>query len=366
MNWFSKLFGRRKEGLPENKKIKVGIIGFGGMAGYHYGKMIDSGLFTPYAAYDIKPERLKAAKLKGMIAYNSAEELLADKNISVVLVATPNDVHEKYTVMACNAGKNVICEKPVTLSSESLQRMIEAAKANGVHFVVHQNRRWDSDYLTVKNLVEDARLGGVYKIESQVVGSHGIPGEWRAIKAKGGGMLLDWGVHLIDQALNITDSPVIGVTARFSFVYNHDCDDGIDVIIDYANGFQYRVVVDTNTFVELPRWVVYGKAGTAIIKDWAQHGEIISCKVWKDENNKGIVAGNGFTKTMAKRSKNTVVHHKLPKEHGDWMVFYKGYYDMLVNGKPQLVSHESVMRCMKVMEACFKSAEEHKRIDVNI
>lgn len=360
------IFKKKAKGLPDDQKVKVGIVGFGGMAGYHLRKMRESGLFLPVGAYDIDPARLVAAKKEGLKAYNTFEELADDKSLEVVLIATPNDVHEYYAVKIAEAKKNIICEKPVTLSSVSFNNMITAASENGVKLVVHQNRRWDGDYLSVKKILDSGKLDGVYKIESYVMGSHGLPGAWRKEKAHGGGMLLDWGVHLIDQALNVTDSPVTGVTCRFSFVYGFDCDDGIDVILDYANGFQYRVVVDTNSFISLPRWQVYGKNGTACIKNWSGLGKIVSVKIWDDKTNKGIVAGNGFTKTMANRSRSTVRTSPAPREKSNWMAFYQGYYNMLREGAPQLVSNESVMRCMRVMEACFRSDVEKKRIDVII
>ena len=99
------------------------------------------------------------------------------------------------------AGKNVVSEKPVTLCSADLQEMIEASRECGRFLTVHQNRRWDEDFLTVKKLLAEGTLGEVYRLESRVHGSRGIPGDWRQEKEHGGGMVLDWGVHLLDQAL---------------------------------------------------------------------------------------------------------------------------------------------------------------------
>ena len=77
------------------------------------------------------------------------------------------------------AGKNVICEKPVALNSRQLQDMIDASKKNGVLFTVHQNRRWDEDFLTMKKIYDEGTLGPVFNIETRVHGSRGIPGDWR-------------------------------------------------------------------------------------------------------------------------------------------------------------------------------------------
>jgi predicted dehydrogenase len=101
------------------------------------------------------------------------------------------------------AGKNVICEKPVSLNSEELEEMIACSKRTGKLFTVHQNRRWDADFLVMRDLYESKELGEVFCIESRVHGSRGIPGDWRGMKKHGGGMIFDWGVHLIDQMLCI-------------------------------------------------------------------------------------------------------------------------------------------------------------------
>ena len=101
------------------------------------------------------------------------------------------------------AGKNVISEKPVALSQEELEEMIAASKKYGKLFTVHQNRRWDPDFKCVQKILADNELGKVFRIESRVQGSRGIPGDWRNQKAHGGGMVLDWGIHLLDQALRI-------------------------------------------------------------------------------------------------------------------------------------------------------------------
>ena len=87
---------------------------------------------------------------------------------------------------------------------------------------VHQNRRWDEDYLTIKRIYDEGRLGRVFKIESRVHGSRGIPSDWRNQKAYGGGMVLDWGIHLLDQLLMMVKEPVVSVYADLDNVTNQE------------------------------------------------------------------------------------------------------------------------------------------------
>lgn len=125
--------------------------------------------------YDVDPQRFALAEKNGYRAYRSPEEIWADPSVGAVLIATPNDVHARYVKAAAGAGKNIICEKPIGMSSPRSGEMYDAAEKAGTVFEVHQNRRWDDDFLTVKNIVDEGLVGSAYCIESRVTGGNGIP-----------------------------------------------------------------------------------------------------------------------------------------------------------------------------------------------
>ena len=152
-------------------KIKVVVVGYGGMGGYHADKIRKMDKFELLGIYDIKDERRKAAEENGIRAYNSFEEVLADDSAELITCATYNDCHKEIVIRALEAGKNVISEKPVTLCSEDLEEMIAVAEKTGRLFTVHQNRRWDNDYRTIKNIYDKNELGKVHQIDSRVYGS---------------------------------------------------------------------------------------------------------------------------------------------------------------------------------------------------
>ena len=210
-----------------SKVIGGAVIGYGGMGNFHSEKMQTVNGIKLIGVYDIDPERNQLAESKGIHAYSTREELLADPKIDLVTVATPNDVHKEIVIAALAAGKNVICEKPVSMNSAELEEMIAAANKYGKLFTVHQNRRWDEDYLTVKKLFDENQLGRIFRIESRVQGSRGIPSGWREEKEHGGGMVLDWGVHLLDQMLTMMGSrKLLSVMATETHITNDECDDG--------------------------------------------------------------------------------------------------------------------------------------------
>ena len=188
----------------------VGIIGYGGMAHFHRKRIRDVDCMEVTGLYDINPEKIASEKGKVKI-YGSAEEIMSDKDIDIILIATPNNFHKDLSIAAMKAGKNVICEKPVALNSKELEEMITVSKQTGRLFSVHQNRRWDKDFRIVKKVIEDGLVGKPFYVESRVQGSNGVPGDWRCVKEAGGGMLLDWGVHLIDQIMWMVKSPVVSI-----------------------------------------------------------------------------------------------------------------------------------------------------------
>ena len=123
------------------KKHKLAVIGYGGMGGWHVQHAQKSDVVNLLGIYDIDPAKSELARSRDIFAYDSYEAVLADERVDMVTVAIPNDQHKAVVIKALEAGKNVICEKPVTLSSADLQDMIDAAnKANKI-FSVHQNRR---------------------------------------------------------------------------------------------------------------------------------------------------------------------------------------------------------------------------------
>ena len=157
------------------KTLGGAVIGYGGMGHFHGRQMRKIDGIELIGVYDIDPAVQAEAAADGDNPFESREALLSDPRIDLVVVATPNDVHKEIVIDALQHGKNVVSEKPVTLCPADLEEMIAAANEAGKLFTVHQNRRFDGDYLLVKHIMESGELGDVFRIESRVQGSRGIP-----------------------------------------------------------------------------------------------------------------------------------------------------------------------------------------------
>lgn len=349
--------------------MKMAIIGFGGMGNNHRQYIVRRLNDSDYpekidlvGVYDIDPARKAYAESLGLKAFESDDEIWNDPEIKIVLVSVPNDMHLPYVEKAAKAGKNIIVEKPASMGLGEVEKMYDVTEKAGVVFTPHQNRRWDDDFLSVKAVADEGKLGRVYRIESRVMGSNGIPGAWRKEAKRGGGMMLDWGVHLIDQMLCWIDSTVTSVYCTYSYEAGEDVDDGFDLEVKFENGIVYRIVVDTNTFIVLPRWQVYGTDGTATVTEWRKfetvEGEVVRCVQRFDDKLEGVNAGNGFTKTMAARREETEEKTVLPHVYGDKNEFYANLMDAIRLGKPLIVTREQEERLFRVMEAAKRSAEK--------
>ena len=345
------------------KKAGWALVGYGGMGGWHVDRLktLDD-IIEICGTYDIKPERNAAAEEAGLHAYASLEELLADPKFDFITIATPNDVHREIAVKAMEAGKHVISEKPVTVSSEDLQAMIDAANKNNCTFSVHQNRRWDEDFRVVEKIYKENTLGRIFNIESRVHGSRGVPGDWRNTKEQGGGMVLDWGVHMLDQILMMIPYPVVSVFSTLSHVTNDAVDDGFKTIITFEDGMEAHVEVGTSNFINLPRWYVLGENGSAVIKDWDISGEIVKVSDWEKRDAVPVVTAAGLTKTMAPRTEETIQKYPLPRIELDVRDYYRNFVKAFRGEEEQIVTHKQMMRCMKLMEAVFESAEKNEVI----
>lgn len=348
---------------------KLAVIGYGGMGGWHHQSIqefVDGIEVT--GAYDVRPEVEEKAVQNGLHFYPTLEELLNDPEIDMVTVATPNNFHKELVIACLEHGKNVICEKPVAMNAGELEEMMAAAQRSGKLFSIHQNRRWDKDYATIRQILKDGTIGTPYFIESRVQGSRRSLDGWRGYKVNGGGMVYDWGVHLADQLLDLIDSPVVSVDAHLFNVFSEEVDDNFKAFLRFENGISALIEIATNCFINQPRWHMSCTDGTAVLEDWECNGKIV--KLNSDEKmewaNDIVYTAAGPTRTMAPRPVHTVAELALPKVHTEWADYYKNIVDVIDNGAELIVKPQQVLRVMKVIDAMFESEKTGRSISCRI
>jgi len=350
--------------------IKMAIIGYGGMGNWHHENIKKSvPEIQVVGAYDIRPEQAAKMAENGIHCYKTAQELYDDPAIDLVLVSTPNDFHKGYAIAALRAGKNVMSEKPVTLNAHELEEIIAVSRETGKLFTIHQNRRWDSDFLTIRKILDDGILENPYIIESRIQGSRGGLYGWRGYKQNGGGMVLDWGIHILDQAMWLfKDHKVVSVVAHLHQVYAPEVDDNFLAMIRFDNGVSYLLNVAMNCFILQPRWHMSCEDGTAVITNWEMDGKIVkladdAAMDWTEDI---VYTAAGPTRSMVPRPKETTKELELPKVIGDSLDLHRNVA-AAIQGKAELiVKPEQSLRVMRVIDLFFRSSETGEAIKCEI
>lgn len=346
-------------------KKNIAVIGYGGQGGWHCKQILKSDVAQLAGIYDIKQSRMDAAVSENIHTYESVDALLADESVDAVVVATPNDSHKELVVKALEAGKHVICEKPVDVTVEAFDEMCAAAEKSGKLFTVHQNRRWDVDFLAMKQIVNSKEIGDIIRIESRIHGSRGIPSDWRCTKAQGGGMILDWGVHLIDQTLQIfSDDKIVKIYCDTTNITKTEVDDGFRLTIYFEGGKTAYIEVGTYNFLAMPRFYLQCENGTALISDWTKKAHVAKLKAWNEKDVLPVQTAAGITKTMAPRDEVTLDEYDVEKPDSDVHDFYRNFCAAMDGRETQLITHAQVRRVLKVMVHAFASAEKGQAIDV--
>ena len=339
----------------------LAIVGYGGMGSWHHRNIQDRvPEIRVTGAYDVREEARATAAANGLQVYDSLEALLADKTLDIITVAVPNNFHRDISIAAMREGKHVICEKPVAMNARELEEIIAVRDETGQLFSIHQNRRWDKDYRTIKQIVEDKTIGAPYCIESRVQGSRRSLHGWRGYKVNGGGMVLDWGVHLLDQLLDLIDSKVTQVYGQLFSIFSHEVDDNFKAVIRFENGVSAVMEVATNCFITQPRWHMSCTDGTVQIDGWGREEKMIRLLTdedmdWEDEI---VYTAAGPTRTMAPRPVHTTQELELPDVPAEWSSYYKNIAGVLDGREELIVKPEQALRVMKVIDLIFQSHEK--------
>ncbi len=347
------------------KKI-LAVAGFGGQGQWHADYINNSDVVSLAGVFDADPEKMALAEEKNIHTYSSYKQLLEDPKVEGVVITTPNKFHRDMVIDALNAKKHVICEKPVELSLENFDLMVKAAKENDRVFTVHQNRRFDVDFLSIKSIVEEKKLGNVINIESRVHGSRGVPNDWRSKREFGGGMMYDWGVHLIDQMLCLIDEKIISVACFCTHITSKEVDDGFKLFLTFESGKSGYIEVGTFNFLAMPRFYLQADGGTALLEDWKSKAKCALCTSFSEENVLPVQTAAGITKTMAPRNEKTLDVFEIERVESDVHDFYRNFVKAMDKKEEPMVTLSQIRRVMQVMEAAFLSDKEGITVKTNI
>jgi predicted dehydrogenase len=345
------------------RNIGVGIVGYGplGGMGYYHGMGVSQtdGLEL-VAVVDPSVERRKAAEtdFPGVRAYASVSELASDDDVEIAFVATPPAHHVALTLALLRAGKHVACEKPLCLTVAEADQIMAAAAASERALTVHQNRRWDPDFVAVRRTVSGGLLGDIFNVETFVGGFAHPCRTWHSDTAVSGGAGYDWGSHHVDWVLQLLDGLPRLVQAHghkrvWHDVTNHD---QLRVRMTWSDGREAEFFQSDIAAVRRPKFYVQGTAGTLV-------GRYRTVTIEQIEPGRGYVATEAHhaeapAELMLARyeSGHGLSETRLPVALEQPFAFHRNLADHLHLGEPLAVTPASVRRVIAVLEAAQRSS----------
>lgn len=259
-----------KEHNPVGKDTRFVVVGYG-MGAWHSKLITQVDSLELYGVCDIDPtKREKAASdYPDIKLYEDFDEVLSDNRVDAVSIVTPHNQHAGMAIAAMDAGKHTITDKAMCVTTDEARAMIAARDRNGVILSTFHNRRWDSDFVTVRKVVEENLLGDLFHIQSNVT-YWGQPGGWRTDRPQMVGWLFDWGAHTIDQILLLEPS-----RPRHVYAFDHYRNEGRTSVEDYINctitfesGLTASTVVSYLHHLKMPRWHIIGQDGALTAEDF--------------------------------------------------------------------------------------------------
>ena len=333
------------------KQINTALCSFG-MSGlvFHAPFIQANPGFNLYAVWE-RSKKTAAEIYPSIKSFDTLEEMLANEAIELVIVNTPNYTHFDFAKRALMAGKNVLVEKSFTVTASEAEELIHIAKGNGKKLSVFQNRRYDSDFKTVKKILDEGSLGIV--IEAEFHFDRYKPGlspkQHKETAIPGAGLLHDLGPHLIDQALYVFGMPVsvFGIikTVRPASLVN----DYFDITLLYPT---HTLRLKSSLLVKeiLPAYILHGTKGS-FIKERAD--------IQEDILKAGMKPGTkewGLEPASAKGILNSETGRAhIDSLQGNYMEFYNGLYEAIVHNKKLPVSAQDGLNTMRIIEAVLES-----------
>jgi len=329
-------------------KLKFGICGYGasfGMGKQHAERLNEAGPTRLVAVCDPDDARQDAARrdFPGVETYDTLREMLDKSDVELVFLVTPHNLHAPQALQALRAGRHVITEKPMCITTREAAAMIQAAKANRRMLTVFHNRRWDGDYVTLKKLVTDGAIGDVFSARCQMTQFGMNTKWWRARKAITGGAMYDWGSHLTDWILGLIPSGIDSVTgvSHKRVWMDADIEDEVQALIRFKGGAVAEILL--SYIRDMRSRVKFEVMGTK--------GNIIS--YW----------GSRHLEVTTRRRGRTVTEY-VPVARTDYKPFYRNVVAHILRRTKLAVTPESAARAIAVIAAQMKSAQTGKPVRI--
>ncbi|MEA5138922.1 Gfo/Idh/MocA family oxidoreductase [Arcicella rigui] len=329
--------------------LNVALIGFG-----LSGRYLQAPFYEANPNFNLKTivsnSQNPKAYFPAVEVMKSLEEVLADDSIDLVSICSPNDTHYDFAKKCLLANKHVLVEKPFTATVSQAEELIQLAKTQGKVISIFQNRRFDSDFMTVQKIINEGFIGEVLSCEilfnryKPVLNAK----KWKEVMTPANGILYDLGAHIIDQSIVLFGIPQSVWGETFTQREGSEIDDAFDIRLDYG---KLKVTLKSSLMVreEGPRYILHGtkgsfvKYGIDVQEDHLKAGILPNMEGFGIEpaSNQGILNSdvNGL------HFRGTIETLK-----GDWGILFQNLYEAITGKAELLVKPEEVLEQIKIME----------------
>lgn len=326
-----------------NAHIRVGLLAYGAIGHEHNLAVQGTPGLELTAVCDVNPDRIAAARelAPAVEAFADATTMLDSGLIDLVVISTPPNSHYQWAKEALERGLNVVLEKPMALTADQCDELMDLAAQKSLLLVVYQNRRYDADFVTMMRLISEGAIGDVFQYDSFVGGYSEPCTYWHSNAEVSGGAIFDWGSHFIDQVLTVIPDPIAHVSGNnHKRVWLHATNaDHAHVTITFASGVQATFVNSDLAAARKPKFYVLGTKG-AIVGDW-------------DPSAEPAVADLPAILTLHSHDGSRSV---VSLDEVQPFSFHQSLVDYFHNGTPMSVQALQSRNVVAIMEAAERSA----------
>lgn len=336
-----------------NRKINTGLLAYGMSGKVFHAPFISTHNGFNFNAIVERTNKIAQQDYPEIKSYNSVEELIADNSIELVIINTPNFTHYEYAKMALNAGKHILVEKPFTATVAQAKEVFELAKSVGKKALVYQNRRFDSGYNAVKNIIDSGRLGKLIEVHFRYDRYRNTigPKSFKEEIVEATGLQYDLGPHLLDQAISLFGKPekyhkILGKNRDQTKV-----DDYLAIQLSYPNDLYVFLTASMLVADIKEAFIINGVKGS-FSKNHAdvQEAQLLNgmkptatgygIEDPKDAGKLTLVADNG----------DRLVEN-IPSKKGDYMALFEAVYQNIVNDISYGITEEDILIQLEILES---------------
>lgn len=247
--------------------VKTGLLAYGMSGRIFHAPFINAHTGFELTAVVERREKKAAERYPGIISYNKSEELLDDPQIELIIVNTPNNTHFALAKQALQAGKHVLVEKPIAATVAEVKELYDLSRQVNKHLMVYQNRRWDSDFLAVREVIESGKLGELIEVHLRFdrYKTALSPKQFKETKSMApNGLAYDLGPHLVDQAISLFGRPLKFTKTTATYREGSEVDDYFHFHLSYPHNLNVYLTSCLLIAQPLPSFVVHGSLGSYI------------------------------------------------------------------------------------------------------